>query len=61
MNIQGLSQNLPDNLKIKKTQNVSGKVDLFYSKYQHGATSGECGEWFIVKMPFLVEKIRYQR
>ena len=30
--IQGLSQKFPDKLKIKRTKNVLGKVDSFYSK-----------------------------
>ena len=29
---QSLSQKFPDKLEIKKTKNVSDKVDLFYSK-----------------------------
>ena len=31
MFIQGLSQEFPDKLKIKKTKKVFGKVDLLYS------------------------------
>ena len=31
--IQGVSQKFPDKLKIKKTKNFFGKVDLFHSIY----------------------------
>ena len=32
IDIQGLSQKFLDKLKVKKTENVFDKVDLFYSK-----------------------------